>query len=235
MRHSDDIKDLATALAKAQAAMTGARKDSTNPHFRSNYADLASVREASVPALNKFEIAVVQSPRLVQNGAPTVQGTVEAWLVEVETTLIHASGQWLADTLAVPVTQANAQGVGSAITYARRYALAAVAGVAPEDDDGEAAVGRTAAAKQAVLPATALATTMTIKVAKITKKPSGAGFKFLITDIHGTTYATFREPLAVLAKDAQAAGALLDVTFKAGQYGSLDIVELVEARPEPAL
>ena len=132
---SEAINELCTALSKAQAEMTGAKRDSANPFFKSSYADLASVRDACLGALNKHGLSVTQWPRLVSSG----EG---AWIVEVETVLTHSSGQFMRDTLAVPVTKADAQGVGSAITYARRYALGAVAGVAPADDDGEAAVGR---------------------------------------------------------------------------------------------
>lgn len=132
---SEQINELCTALAKAQAEMTGAKKDSANPFFKSSYADLASVRDACLGALNKHGLSVTQWPRLVSAGDG-------AWIVEVETLLTHQSGQFMRDTLAVPVTKADAQAVGSAITYARRYALGAVAGVAPEEDDGEGAVGR---------------------------------------------------------------------------------------------
>lgn len=142
VNRSEQINDLAAALAKAQAHMEGAKKGNTNPHFKSRYADLASVREAVTEALTSHGISYVQFPRLVSAGDG-------AWLVEVETTLLHASGQWIGDTLAVPVTKADAQGVGSAITYARRYALMAVTGIAPEDDDGNAAVGGTAPERQA--------------------------------------------------------------------------------------
>lgn len=133
MTTSDQINELAAALAKAQIDIGGAKKDSTNPHFKSAYADLASVRDAARP-LAQHGIAIVQSCRM----GITDQGIV----AEVETRLVHSSGQWMADTLAVPVSKPDAQGIGSAITYGRRYTLAAFAGIAPEDDDGNAAVGR---------------------------------------------------------------------------------------------
>lgn len=141
---SEAVNEVAGALAKAQAEMSNAKKDSVNPHFRSSYADLASVREACLSALTKHGIAVVQSPRLALVGEQTV--------VELETRFLHSSGQWMADTLAVPVSKVDAQGVGSAITYARRYALASFAGIAPADDDAESAVGRAAPAKASVMP-----------------------------------------------------------------------------------
>lgn len=134
METSEQINELATAMAAAQQEMTGAKRDSDNPYFKSKYADLASVREACLGAMNTHGLSVWQFPRLVHGGD-------EAWLVEVETLVMHASGQFVRDSLAIPVTKADAQGVGSAISYARRYALGAVAGIAPEDDDGNAAVG----------------------------------------------------------------------------------------------
>ena len=133
METSGTINELATALAKAQADMGHALKDSTNPHFKSRYADLQSVREAAKP-LATHGIAIVQSCRMTQENGQMVAA--------VETRLIHTSGQWISDTLAVPVSKPDAQGIGSALTYGRRYTLAAFAGIAPADDDGEGAVGR---------------------------------------------------------------------------------------------
>lgn len=128
MNTSESIKELSTALAKAQAVMAGAKRDATNPHFKSRYADLASVWEACREALTKNGIAVVQM---------TAQSERDE--VVVVTRLCHASGEWMEGVLNVPVTKADAQGFGSALTYARRYSLAAAVGVAPEDDDGNAA------------------------------------------------------------------------------------------------
>lgn len=134
MQTSEQINELATALAKAQGAIKGAIKDAENPHFRSKYADLASVWDACRVALSSNGLAVLQAPRGAVNEA--------GWVVEVETRLLHASGQWMGDTITVPVGKPDAQGLGSALTYARRYALASFVGVAPEDDDGNAAVNK---------------------------------------------------------------------------------------------
>jgi hypothetical protein len=123
------IADLAAALCKAQAQMEGAKKDAANPHFKSKYADLASVWDAIRAPLTSNGLSVVQLLRSIQGG------------VEVETILMHSSGQQISDVFAVPATKNDAQGYGSAATYARRYALMAMVGVAPEDDDGNAAVG----------------------------------------------------------------------------------------------
>jgi hypothetical protein len=128
MNRSETIKELATALSKAQGAIEGAIKDKTNPAFRSTYADLAAVWDAC------------RTP-LTSNGLSVVQFTIptEANEVVVETTILHASGEWMSGTIAIPVDKNSAHGYGSALTYARRYALSAAVGIAPEDDDGNKA------------------------------------------------------------------------------------------------
>ena len=140
MKHSEQINEIGAALAKAQGQVKGAKKDSANPFFKSKYADLASVSEACREALSSNGIAVVQ--------APTAIGDT----VYVETMLIHASGQWMAETLMGKSKDDGPQALGSVITYLRRYSLAAFAGVAPEDDDAEAAEGRKTAKPDAVKP-----------------------------------------------------------------------------------
>ena len=132
MNKSEQIGDLAGALAKAQGEIKGAAKDSANPHFKSRYADLASVWDACRAALSKHGIAVVQMPSVADGK------------VAVTTLLTHSSGQWVEETVSVAPMKMDAQGLGSVVTYLRRYALAAAVGVAPDDDDGEAAVGRPA-------------------------------------------------------------------------------------------
>ena len=129
MQKSESIKEIATALAKAQGEMKGAAKDADNPFFKSKYADLASVVEAIRLPFSKNGLSYVQSIEPSEGDE-----------VRVETTLFHSSGEWIAGgVLALPVSKFDAQGYGSALTYARRYSLSAVAGVAPEDDDGNAA------------------------------------------------------------------------------------------------
>lgn len=119
-----------TALSKTQAAIKGALRDSTNPHFKSKYADLESTWEACRAQLGGNGFAVVQTP------------FSEGENIGVVTVLGHSSGAWVKGRLTVKPMKFDAQGAGSAITYLRRYALAAMVGVAPTDDDGEAAVGR---------------------------------------------------------------------------------------------
>lgn len=129
-RWSNPANEVFGALAKAQAEIKNAVRDNTNPHFKSRYADLASVKEACWGPLTGAGIAVVQMP-INREGD-----------VGIVTLFAHSSGQWIESTVFVQPTKFDAQGVGSVITYLRRYSLAAMAGVAPDDDDGEAAVGR---------------------------------------------------------------------------------------------
>ena len=134
MTHSESIANLAAALAKAQGTIEGASKDTKNPHFNSRYADLASVVDACRKALADNELSVVQSP-----------STKDGNLVLMTTMLLHSSGEWIeSDPLQVQARDAAPQAVGSCLTYLRRYQLASMVGVAPADDDAEAAEGRTA-------------------------------------------------------------------------------------------
>lgn len=130
MNKSEQINELAAALAAAQAAMKGAVRDSQNPFFRSTYADLQSVWEACREPLAKNGLCVVQT------------ATNDGDRIAVETVLAHKSGQWIASVLSGTPAKSDAQGIGSLIQYFRRYSLAAIAGVYQCDDDGEAAVGR---------------------------------------------------------------------------------------------
>lgn len=137
MKHSETIKDLALALSKAQGSMTSAPKLKVNPHFRSKYADLPALWDTARKALADNGLALLQLPRHVPEGG-----------ICIETVLTHSSGQWIADEcLFIPATKQDAQGYGSAMTYARRFAMGAVLGmVSDEDDDGNAA------SRQAVKP-----------------------------------------------------------------------------------
>ena len=123
------MKEVASALVKAQKAFGPALKTNTNPHFKSKYADLAACVEAVIDALNANGIA------LVQRNIETDSG------VCVETVFVHESGEMLSSgPLHVPAAKQDPQGYGSALTYARRYSLMAACGIAPEDDDGNAGV-----------------------------------------------------------------------------------------------
>jgi hypothetical protein len=131
---SEQINELALALSRAQSHMTGALKDSANPFYKSRYADLNSVWDACRNQLSGNGLSVIQTTDLVGD------------IVVVRTTLAHSSGQWIAGVLPVKAKDDGPQAQGSGITYARRYALAAIVGLAQIDDDAEAAQGRAAPA-----------------------------------------------------------------------------------------
>lgn len=120
---------LAKAFIAAQKATESVKKAATNPAFKTKYADLAHVVEGVIPALNGAGVGVLQFPAF------------DGEMVSVTTTLLHDSGASVSSTLSLRPSKSDPQGVGSAITYARRYALLAMTGAAPEDDDGNAASG----------------------------------------------------------------------------------------------
>lgn len=141
MTYSEQINELATALAKAQSQIEGAKKDSTNPHFRSSYADLASVWDACRKPLTANGLSVIQS---AENSAEGYYG--------VTTMLLHTSGQWMRGTLYLKPVKDDPQGAGSALTYARRYSLSAMVGIAPEDDDANAASAKPTTSAVVAMP-----------------------------------------------------------------------------------
>lgn len=131
MNKSQSIKELATALAAFQGAMKPVKRDAENPFFKSKYADLSGIWDA------------IRAP-LAANGLSVAQGstvTADGQAVIV-TTLLHKSGEWIEGELPVYTKDRSPQGLGSGITYARRYALAAILGISTEDDDGEVAEAR---------------------------------------------------------------------------------------------
>jgi hypothetical protein len=130
----ENINELATALAKAQAEIQNPKFDSVNPHFKNKFASLAAVRNAIVPVFAKHGLSVIQDL------------TAADMSILCTTIILHSSGQSIhVGPLPMPVMKADAQGYGSAATYARRYALLSLAGVAGEpDDDGNAAVDKPA-------------------------------------------------------------------------------------------
>lgn len=114
-------------MAKAQGAIAHASKDSENPFHKSKYADLANVWEACRKQLSENGLSVVQLP----------DGLEDNCLI-LDTTLMHSSGQWISSRIKMPMAKQDPQGYGSTLTYARRYALAAIVGVYQDDDDAEA-------------------------------------------------------------------------------------------------
>lgn len=127
MNKSDSIKELALALNKAQSEMGGAHKGANNPFFKSKYADLGAVVQAVKEPFASNGLSYTQFP-IENNGR-----------IGVETILMHESGEYISNEFTVNLTKQDAQGAGSAITYCRRYALQAIAGIPSEDDDGNAA------------------------------------------------------------------------------------------------
>jgi len=139
---SESINELASALAKAQAKITGAVKNASNPHFRSSYANLEAVWDAIREPLSSNGLSVVQ----------TTAANNDTGTLELVTTLLHASGQFIEGRFPILAAKQDPQGLGSATSYARRFALAAIVGVYQTDDDAEAATTRGAAAAIASEP-----------------------------------------------------------------------------------
>lgn len=138
MTSTENLNDFAAALAKAQGEMRNAALNKVNPHFRSKYADLSEIRNAVTPALSKHGLAAVQMLRRSDG------------VLEVVTRLVHSSGQWMESVFPIPQDVSKPQTMGSAITYGRRYTLAAICNIsADEDDDANAAHE---AAKPAEMP-----------------------------------------------------------------------------------
>lgn len=141
MNKSESIKELAAALSKAQSEIKGAVKDSQNPFFKSNYADLESVWQAIRQPLADNNLAVVQPTALTPNGAVVV------------TVVMHSSGEWISGEYPLLAKDNSPQALGSATSYARRYALASMLGVYQTDDDGNHAQSKTPAPTPSKAPA----------------------------------------------------------------------------------
>ena len=124
MQKSESIKDIATAMCKVQASMETASKSKENPFFNSKYADLSEVLRCIKGVLPSEGLSFMQMP------------SFESGVVSVETIVMHVSGEWVSSVSAAPIAKSNPQGVGDAITYLRRYSLAAIFGLAQKDDDG---------------------------------------------------------------------------------------------------
>jgi len=145
VKTSPEIDKLAPALVKAIAAIEPVVKDSSNPQFRSKYADLSSCLEAARKALTPEGLAVLQPP-VTHFPSIDAGGDFGTPVILVSTVILHSSGQWMTGEIALPHLEAGkfpmAQAIGSAITYLRRYSLCAMLSIPTEDDDGEAAMGR---------------------------------------------------------------------------------------------
>ena len=141
MKTSEQINELATALAATQAEMKNAKLNKVNPHFKSRYADLAEIRDTVTPALTKHGIAIVQGTDTTDSG------------IVVVTKLVHKSGQWIESRF--PIAYDKPQTMGSAYTYARRYSISAMCSISAEEDDDANAANDKPVASMANSPITA--------------------------------------------------------------------------------
>lgn len=141
MRTSENINELAAALAKAQAEFKPVEKNCENPHFKSSFADLTAMKNEAQPKLAKHGLSVIQPPSNADSGE-----------IIVTTRLMHSSGQFIEESLKIRPTKPDAQGAGSAITYGERYSYKSMVGltVRGEDDDANAASGIQVGGKQSV-------------------------------------------------------------------------------------
>ena len=124
MNKSESISEIAKALCAAQGEITNATKSSENPFFRSKYADLSEVLNCIKPVIVKHGLSFTQMPGYIDG------------IVSVETMVLHTSGEWISSKCESPAPKLDPQGIGSAITYLRRYSLSAVFGLTQADDDG---------------------------------------------------------------------------------------------------
>ena len=128
MKTSESVKQIAEALVSAQKEIRFAAKDSTNPHFKSKYANINSVIEAVKKPLNDNGIAILQSL------SPSDDNKLH-----LTTRLLHSSGEWIEDTAVCPIQKQDPQGLGSAISYIRRYSISSLCALYADDDDGQSA------------------------------------------------------------------------------------------------
>ena len=237
MTRSDSIAKLAEALAQAQAVMVGAAKDSTNPHFRSKYADLAAVWEACRGPLTKHGLSVVQMP------------STEGPRVTVATLLMHSSGEFVSNELSAMAKDDGPQGIGSVITYLRRYGLAAVAGVAPEDDDAEAGEARSSgyvAQAPAAAPRTVGGSPSSIDAVNSPSVPNGggsgtytlktvkagrAGAKGEFVTEHGEAFLCYDQKGVAFAEQACQDGVAVVLTFGKSTSGNRYVKTVKRAEP----
>jgi hypothetical protein len=237
MNQSESIAELSAALAKAQGIMEGASKDSANPFFKSKYADLASVWDACRKPLSDNGLSVVQTTEFMPEHPD---------MVCIETILCHASGQWIKGRLAVKPVKSDPQSVGSCITYLRRYSLQSIVGIAPEDDDGNAASGKNEAKKQPEattappeeVPPQANVESHDdgieeafVKIESVTSKEGTTNGKpwkaFFIKSATGGSYGTFSQTLADLANKHKEDGKLVRIAHKKGKKaGSRELVSI---------
>ena len=233
MRTSTEINEIAAALAKAQGAIEGAKKDSVNPHFRSKYADLGSVWDACRSHLSENGIAVAQS---VIHYAPAVLNSPEVGPVMLMVTrLAHSSGQWIEDggTPLILSTQ-DMQGLGSALTYARRYGLMAMVGIAPEDDDANAAVQKPVVETTAPAKSTKAIPTGAVLLQRTEQFKTSAGKPYwLLVLSTGEEIIEWKEQQAIFAEQACQDGLPVVITTSGGQWDGKPVVRTILRADQP--
>lgn len=235
MEELGKLSKLVEALSKAQSVIQGAVKDSENPYFKSSYADLASVWEACRKPLTDNGLAIIQLTKMIEGK------------LYLETVLAHSSGESVSSIYPInPMRQEKERGdetssskakwvpsedpqaLGSALTYARRYALAAIVGVAPEDDDGEGAVGRgkekdkQPEERKGPGQETKRVKTVVLKIEPKEKVVEGGRIsKWFIIHTEGEgIYRTFSESLKKVAEEAQSRMAFVEIDYTSGKYGN---------------
>ena len=218
------MKELYAALAKAQSQIDGAKKDSTNPHFRSKYADLASVWDACREALTSNGLAVVQFGAVSEAGAVLV------------TRLTHSSGEAIEGSIPLLNGKGDMQGLGSALTYARRYGLAAMVGVCPEDDDGNAASAKPPA-EMVTKPMASSPTDGLLRIVETSRKETSKPgiFRTTVVFSDGQQAATIKDQLGDLCRELSETGVPCTAVIEQGKWGPnlMAVSRVVEAEPEP--
>lgn len=215
---SDKIELLATALNAVQGKLKAAKKDAENPFFKSHYATLGSVWDACRELLHEHGFSVVQGGK-VENG----QGILT-------TTLLHKSGQWISGDYPLTAVKSDPQAQGSAVTYARRYCLAAMVGIVTEDDDGESAMSRESPEdrKTIFIPAEVK------KYSGISKESGKAYTSYTIVSPDGVSFSTLSEIVARVARDAKERNEQVEITYtQKGKFFNITNIQLViEDAPE---
>jgi hypothetical protein len=220
MRTSEQINEIAEAMALAQAEIKPATKDAVNPAYRSKYADLTAVWSAIRGPLSKHKIAVWQDTELVADVG-----------VAVTTRLAHASGQWVEfGPLTVPCAKKDAHGVGSAASYAKRYAIAAAVGVvAEDDDDGNEASQKPAPPVETTAPRTTRPIpTGAVLLQKTEQHKTSAGKPYwLLVLTTGEEIIEWKEQQAIFAEQACQDGLPVVITTSGGQWDGKPVVRTI--------
>ena len=221
MNSSESIAKLAEALAKAQAQIEGAKKTADNPFYKSKYADLSEVWEACRKPLTANGLSVVQTQAYLPE-APD--------MVVIDTRLLHSSGEWIEGRLALKPVKADPQSIGSAITYARRYSLQSIVGIAPEDDDGNAASHVQPQGKKPPEKAKREEPAENIKITEVKYVTSHEGEtngkawrKYGIVADDDKIYGTFSESFADIARTAQESGDLVTIYYDVDAKGRMTV------------